>query len=118
MNETRVEKFKEYREEIQNSFSETDTTTKDKTSERVEKIIREQEGNNPLELNGDTTTISFDELMNSYDIYEKDDQEKYVSPLEPLLKKRNTYIITGFSICGLLIVGIIVVLALHLGAIL
>ena len=35
--ETRVEKYAKYREEIQNSFN--DMTTKEKTSERVQKIL-------------------------------------------------------------------------------
>lgn len=114
--ETRVEKYKDYRKEIQESFAESDTTTKMLTSNRVEKIIDEQ--NNQTINSSDSTTISFDELMNSYQIYDKEQKEEEVSPLINKQKKRIAYIVTSISICSLIAISMLVVFFMHLGGIL
>lgn len=114
--ETRVEKFKEYREEIQNSFSEADLTTKIVTSNRVNEIIDEQ--NKVENYKNDSNTISYDQLMNSYQIYEKGDKDEYVSPLASKYKKKLAYIITAVSINSLLAIALLVVTILHFGGIL
>lgn len=112
--ETRVEKFKKYREEIQNSFSESDYTTKMLTSSRVEKIIDEQ--NVSQNSNFDSKTISYDELMNTFQTYETyDENDKYVSPLMKKHKKQIAYNVIATSICLLLALAIIVICILHFG---
>lgn len=114
--ETRVEKFKEYREEIQNSFSESDLTTKIVTSNRVNEIIDEQ---NKIEnCQNDSNTISYDQLMNSYQIYDKGEIDEYVSPLSSKYKKKLAYIITAISVNSLLAIALLVVTILHFGGIL
>lgn len=93
MFETRVEKFREYREEIQNSFLESEITTKKKTSDRIKKI----NGNNADKA---TSSISFDELMNAYELYDKNGKNK----INPLLRKRShsiPYILLAFFVCSL-----------------
>lgn len=112
--ETRVEKFKKYREEIQNSFSESDYTTKMLTSSRVEKIIDEQ--NVSQNSCFDSKTISYDELMNTFQTYEAyEGNDKYVSPLIKKYKKQVAYNVVATSICFLLALAIIVICILHFG---
>ena len=60
---TRVEKYAEYRKEIQNSFA--DTSTKEKSSDRVKKILRNTETSN---------TISYDDVLGAYEIYDSNDE--------------------------------------------
>lgn len=62
--ETRVEKYAKYREEIQNSFN--DMTTKEKTSERVQKILNNTDSGR---------NIALSDVMEAYEIYDQDDGE-------------------------------------------
>ena len=115
MAETRVQKFKEYREEIQNSFAETDVTTKKKTSDRVEKILDEQEKEKSNRNGSSSASISFDELMDSYEIYDKGDKKTNVSPLEFKRKRHIAYMATAISVCSLLAIASLVVGILYFG---
>lgn len=102
MVDSRVEKYKQYRDEIQNSFSEVDETKAKKSSDYVSRLFGEQE-----QLNKNTSSISFNELMNAFDIYDNG-EEKYVSPLANHAKKKKRYIIFAISVCLLLLIMTII----------
>ncbi len=97
MAETRVEKYKAYREEIQNSYMDSDMTTKKKTSDRVEKMLEEQEG-----VSSNHESLSIDKMIDAYEIYDKGvENEK-----SPLLKKgkiRRIYVVVATIVCLILI---------------
>ena len=94
MAETRVEKFKKYRDEIAASFPSNDDSTMKKTSDRVDKVLAE---------NKDSTSIPYDDLLDAYELYDKDEHEE-ISPLLWLHKKRRNYVIivTILSITALI----------------
>lgn len=94
MVETRVEKFKEYRSEIQSSFNDYNSTKK-KTSDRIDKIMTSEDNKN-------TSSISFDELMGAHELYEKIDDKK-VSPLKGRKKVSIPYLLISISICCILL---------------
>ena len=108
MAETRVEKYKEYRREIQNSFKDSDLTTKKKTSDRVEKILHEQDSERAINKNS-SNSISYQETMGAYELYEKDVDKKSVSPLQKKHQRRVRYIIFASVVCSLLLAATIVV---------
>lgn len=83
MAETRVEKFKKYRDEIAASFPSNDDSTMKKTSDRVDKVLAE---------NKDSTSIPYDDLLDAYELYDKGEHEE-ISPLLWLHKKRRNYVI-------------------------
>lgn len=103
MAETRVEKYREYRREIQNSFSEKDLTTKKKTSDRVNKILSDSSSKRDS-----TNSISYNEIMGAYEIYDKD-QKKESSPLEKKHRHKVMYIIFASIVSTLLIGATIIV---------
>lgn len=103
MVETRVEKYREYRREIQNSFSEKDLTTKKKTSDRVNKILS---GNSSKR--DSTNSISYNEIMGAYEIYDKD-QKKESSPLEKKHRRKVAYVIFATIMSILLITSTVIV---------
>lgn len=107
MPESRVEKYKEYRQEIQNSFSEKDLTTKKKTSDRVNKILNEQDQEHALEKSS-ANSISYKELMGAYELYDKDKKED-VSPLINKRRRQVRYIAFAGSVLLVLLIATIVV---------
>ena len=94
---TRVEKYAEYRKEIQNSFK--DTSTKEKSASRVDKILKDNHGS--------SQTINYDDVMNAYEIYgnEEDTPTKkhHISA-----KSIVVGIIYGIIIAGLVVALILV----------
>ena len=108
MAETRVEKYKEYRREIQNSFKDSDLTTKKKTSDRVEKILHEQDNERSISKSS-SNSISYEETMGAYELYDKDTDKKEVSPLQKKHHRRVRYIIFASVVCSLLLAATIVV---------
>ncbi len=107
MAETRVEKYKEYRREIQNSFKDSDLTTKKKTSDRVEKILHEQDKEHAIDRSS-SNSISYNETMGAYELYDKDADKKVVSPLQKKHQRRVRYIIFASVVCSLLLAATIV----------
>lgn len=107
MPETRVEKYKEYRREIQNSFKDSDLTTKKKTSDRVEKILNEQDKERAIRKSP-ANSISYDETVGAYELYEKDTDKKEISPLQKTHQRRVRYIIFASIVCTLLLAATIV----------
>ncbi len=93
MLESRVEKFKDYRNEIQSSF--TDDSTKKKTSDRIEKIINDEHKTN-------NSSISFDEIIGVHEIYEKV-EEKKDSPLKGRKRVSVPYLLFGCFVCCILL---------------
>lgn len=91
---TRVEKYAAYREEIQNSFN--DVSTKEKSSDRVKKIVRK----------GDTSnTISYDDVMGAYEIYDSNTEQPKRKMLN--LEKRQIIFVTS---CLLVIIALAIAL--------
>ena len=70
---TRVEKYASYRQEIQNSFN--DVSTKEKSADRVKKILRNSDTSN---------SISYDDVMGAFEIYDsnKGREKRHMSTLE------------------------------------
>ena len=93
MLESRVEKYKEYREEIQSSFG--DDSTKKKTSDRIDKIISDEHKNN-------SSSISFDEIIGVHEIYEKG-EEKKESPLKGRKRVSVPYLLFSCFVCCILL---------------
>lgn len=114
MPETRVEKYREYRREIQNSFKDSDLTTKKKTSDRVEKILNEQDKEHALKKSPNNS-ISYDETMGAYELYEKDTSKKEISPLKKTQQRRVRYVIFASLVCTLLLVATIITGVLAFG---
>lgn len=108
MAETRVEKYKEYRREIQNSFKDSDLTTKKKTSDRVEKILHEQDNERSINKSS-SNSLSYNDTVGAYELYDKDTDKKEVSPLQKKHLRRVRYIIFASVVCSLLLVATIVV---------
>ncbi len=100
MEETRVEKFRSYREEIQSSF-DNGMTSKKKTSDRISKVIND-------ENNANTSSISFDEIMDAYEIYEKKEPQ-IISPLKGRKTVSTSYIVFSIIICVILLALLIFV---------
>ena len=107
MAETRVEKYKEYRREIQNSFKDSDLTTKKKTSDRVEKILQEHDQERSIDRSS-SNSISYSETVEAYELYDKDTDKKEVSPLIKKQQRKVRYIILASIVCSLLLVTTIV----------
>lgn len=95
MVETRVEKYKEYRNEIQSSFND-ETSTKRKTSDKIEKIIADNTNKE------NTSSLSFDEIINAHELYEKF-EEKKESPLKGRKRVSASYLFISILICCILV---------------
>lgn len=93
MLETRVEKYKEYRNEIQSSFN--DDSTKKMTSDRIDKIISDEHKSN-------NSSISFDEIIGVHKIYEKG-EEKKESPLKGRKRVSVLYLLFSCFVCCILL---------------
>lgn len=91
---TRVEKYAEYRKEIQNSFN--NISTKEKSSSRVEKIIQE----NRMTANN----INYDDVMEAYEIYDKED------PIEKKKREINKKQILFVMIYAIVILALVIAL--------
>ena len=96
---TRVEKYAEYRKEIEKSFR--NVTTKEQSASMVDKIIQE----NHMTSNN----INYDDVMEAYEIYDHDKNEE---KKKFRINKRNIlfgmiYAVIIFAlIASLIIVGI------------
>lgn len=105
MAETRVEKYRAYREEIQNLSSDSDLTTQKKTSDRVNKLLESQEG-----VSSRNESLSLDEMINAYEIYDKGiDSEE--SPLLVKAKRKHIYVLVSLITCFVLI-GLTIIFAI------
>lgn len=94
---TRVEKYAEYRKEIQNSFQIV--TTKEKSASRVEKIIHE----NRMTSN----TINYDDVMEAYEIYDTEDHEE--KKKSQINKKQILFVMIYAVIIAALIAALVIV---------
>lgn len=96
---TRVEKYAEYRKEIEKSFR--NVTTKEQSASMVDKIIQE----NHMTSNN----INYDDVMEAYEIYDHDENEE---KKKSQINKRNVLfgmiyaIIIIALLAALIIVGI------------
>ena len=99
---TRVEKYREYRKEILNSFYvEKSDTKKTRASERVSEAT----------LNKDTTNnLSVEEVLEAYELYEeKEEVSKKNNALSKNEKKRILFFAITISIAVILVVALIIV---------
>ena len=99
---TRVEKYREYRKEILNSFYvEKSDTKKTRASERVSEAT----------LNKDTTNnLSVEEVLEAYELYEeKEEAVKKSKTLSNYDKKRILFFAVSISIAVILVVALIIV---------
>ena len=94
---TRVEKYAEYRKEIENSFR--DKTTKEVSSKRVEKMIKE----NRMTSN----KINYDDVLEAYDIYDTGVQEE--KRKSKISKKQIIFVMIYSVIIIALIASLIIV---------
>jgi len=99
---TRVEKYREYRKEILNSFYvEKKDTKKTRASEKVSEAT----------LNKDTTNnLSVEEVLEAYELYEeKEEAVKMNKTLSSYDKKRILFFAVSISIAVILVVALIIV---------
>lgn len=99
---TRVEKYREYRKEILNSFYfEKEDTKKARASKKVSDAT----------LNKDTAyDLSVDEVMEAYELYEdKEESTKKKHILTTYEKKQLLFLIGGIVLAVLLLVALIIV---------
>lgn len=108
MEETRVSKYKEYRREISEMSSEDDLTTKKMTSQRVSKYIKKDHRDT-------SNTLSLNEVMGAYEIYNHGELEEEKPPFESFHKRKALYIASYAVIALILIVGLIVTGILYFG---
>lgn len=98
---TRVEKFREYRKEILNSFYFDNKKTK--------KSIASSKVSNAT-LNKDTAyDLSVDEVMEAYEVYDEKQESSKKKNLSSYEKKRLLFIIIGVGIAVLLLTALIIV---------
>ena len=98
--ETRVEKYRDYRKEIQTD-PEATVTHKSKTSEKVD-TAREKSGN--------SDSLSYDTVMDAHDIYIKDAPFNH-NPFKGKTRINIPYVVlAGFTLTILLSVTIFLVL--------
>ena len=98
---TRVEKYREYRKEILNSFyNEKKVTKKSILSERVSNAT----------LNTDTgNSLSYDDVLEAYELYEEKKEEPAKKTLSKVQKKQLLFLIIGILVVVALLVGLIIV---------
>ena len=100
---TRVEKYREYRKEILNSFyNEKKNTKKEQSSELVSKATLNRDSNNSL---------SYDDVLEAYRIYDNDtlEEDNTRKKKAKLPKQYVIFLIGGISIAVLLVVALIVI---------
>ena len=87
---TRVEKYREYRKQILNSFyNEKKNTTKEKSAELVSKATLNRDSNNSL---------SYDDVLEAYRIYDDSSDETKVEKKRRLQKQYILFLIGGIAI--------------------
>ena len=91
---SRVEKYREYRNEIASLPDEPKQTKKRQSSQRVEKILHQNKAGNKL---------AFEDVYEGLDIYNVTSSDERT---HPNYRKRN--LILFYSIMGVIIVGLIV----------
>jgi len=98
---TRVEKYREYRKEILNSFYfENKETKKSITSKKVSDAT----------LNKDTTnSLSYEEVLEAYELYETESKEVTKKKMSPAKKKELIFFIIGLGVIVILIVALVIV---------
>ena len=85
--ETRVEKYREYRREIQ-SEAGSEVTAKSKTSEKIEAI---------RDKNSSNETLSYDTVMGAHEIYSKEELVK-IDPFKGKTRRNIPYIILSLFV--------------------
>ena len=93
---SRVDKYREYRNEIASLPDQPKPTKKRQSSQRVEKILKE---------NKNQTQLAFEDVYEGLDIYNVPGS---VERTHPNYKRRN--LILFYSIMSLIIVGLIIAL--------
>ena len=99
---TRVEKYREYRKEILNSFYADDEITKKKiASKRVSNAT----------LNTDTgNSLSYQEVLEAYDeLYDEKKDEPVKKTMSKAQKKQLLFVIIGILIVIALLVALIII---------
>ena len=93
---SRVEKYREYRNEINSLPDEPKQTKKRQSSKRVDQILQEKNGQNKL---------AFEDVYDGLDIYNvsSNNEEKHLS-----YKQKS--LIVFYSVMGLIIIGLIIAL--------
>ena len=105
--ETRVERYRKLREEIQ-AMSGTEVTTATKTSQVVDKILDEKDKKELSKMDTSNLNISYKEIMDAYNIYEKDHpEEKEEFHLED--KRGKIFLISGIVLITLLSIALIII---------
>lgn len=98
---TRVEKYREYRREIVNSFYvEKKETKKSIISERVSSHT----------MNKDTgNTLSVDEVLEAYELYDDKKEVKEKKHMSSAKKKELIFFLIGIGVAVILLTGLIIV---------
>lgn len=108
MEETRVKKYQAYRRQIREMPSDDTLTTKKMASQRVGKFIKKDKR--------DTySTLSFDEVMDTYEIYNNGESTPEKPPFESFYKRRIAYIMIYAIIILSLLVGFIITGVMYFG---
>lgn len=93
---SRVEKYREYRNEINSLPDEPKQTKKRQSSKRVDQILQENNGQNKL---------AFEDVYDGLDIYNVSSNNKAKH-----LSYKQKSLIVFYSVMGLIIIGLIIAL--------
>lgn len=104
--ETRVERYRELRNEIQSESGE-EITTKRKTSEKVSHMLDDE----TKSANKSKQSISFDKICDAYELYDKGEGEK-----TPFKKQKIQFPVVMIlaSIVALALLGVLIYLGILL----
>lgn len=98
---TRVEKYREYRKEILNSFyTEKKNTTKEKSSELVSKVTLNRESGN---------SISYDDVLEAYRIYDDSSTETKKEKKRRFEKQHRMFVLIGLGVIVALVVALVII---------
>lgn len=101
--ETRVERYRKLRQEIQSESGE-EITTKMKTSEKVSNMLNDNETESSSK-----GKISFDKIADAYELYDKGDNVEK-DPFKTQKKPFPMALVLSILFASLLVMGIVLIL--------
>ncbi len=113
MSQTRVEKFKKYRDEI-NRLDDSEASSRTLVSQKVDSYFGPDEYDRLKKLDKSTLSISYEEIMDAASVYEKETKNSkgYTLEIPPNKKKIAFYVISSLLLS--LLASAIIFLALKM----
>ena len=100
--ETRVERYKKLREEIDKMQSD-ETSSKSKSSRVVNEILKDKKSQ-------DKNNLSLDNTLKPYEFYDNNEvKEKEKTKLSPLEKRRILYIVLASTLVAAILIALVIV---------